>query len=422
MLYNIDSTYFLGLEKMNSSVINILEILNKATTLASVGFSAGYSFNAEKADEYFDELILNANIDSPIFSGIMIIENSGREGIYTVVDGLQRLTTLSLLLSALCESAKNTTKKNEDARFKIFNRYLINDSDVKLQLIGDEHEIYRKIIFSLNLSEKEMQSNLYQTYQQFLSKIRAQKISATSLFKIILKIEFMIVFMESSQFSARELYQSLNANKNDLSQINLISSFISQNCEKSVSLWQRTMAPYQKYGMMNIFKSFMKDYLTIQNNGTLPKENALYNNFKSYFYQISQYRPTHSTIENIYKYSRFYLKILRADFEDFEIKKQFIAINENSGQDAYPYLMEVLDDLENGHIERQILLDILVTINALLANRDENDDSVNFANLSHELNRMIAVKSCTTSEEADNSEDAPDEKKISINELTESSN
>jgi len=398
---------------MNSSIISILEILNQARHLTSVGFSEGYHFDANKTEVYFEDLIQNASLETPIFSGVMIIETSAEDGVFTIVDGLQRLTSLGLLLSALCESTKNTTEKNEEARKKIFSRYLVNEDNntVKLQLALHEQDIYKKIVFSEELRDDETASDLYQTYLRFLNNIRNQEISATKLFKIISKIQFMIIFMYNPQFPSRELYQSLNSNKEDFSQINLITSFISNRCELGMPAWEKTIALYNQLNLTNYFKPFLRDFLTVQNDGIISPMNNLYNGFKTYFYKLSQYQPTQKTIETILKCAQYYLKIIRADFEDTEIQSLVNKINENNGEEAYPYLMEVLDDLTNGHIERQIFVDILTMINNFLSNRDGSEQSiVNFATLSTEINKMIATKNYAVE---------ADENKVTINQLSQ---
>ena len=292
---------------MNSSIINILEILRVAKTLNSVGFSSGYHFDETCADEFFDELIADMSVMEPIFSGIIIIETSSEDEALTIVDGLQRITTLNLLLNALCEVAKNTSKRNEDSRNKIFTRYLVDENRVKLELSGAEYDIYRKIVFSESLTEDEIKSNLYQTYKRFLSKIKLQGLSPTKLFKVISQIQFMVVFVEKSEVSNRELYQSLNESKTDLSQINLITSFVTQCGEESSVAWRRTLHSFEKLELVPVLKQFIKDFLTVQSNGKVPEEKLLYKSFKTYFTKMSKYQSAEQIIENLRKYSQFYL-------------------------------------------------------------------------------------------------------------------
>lgn len=398
---------------MNSSIVNVLEIFNVATSLSSVGFSAGYNYDEANAEEFFDELIENTDSITPIFMGIMIIEEVGEKGNFIIVDGLQRITTLSLILSALCEGYKGTTKKNEDARFKIFTRYLTKGSDVKLQLTESEWEIYQKLVFSEELDEYEAQSNLARAYKLFLSKIKSRKIAATDLFKIISKIQFMVVFMDKSKVSPRELYQSLNDNKNDLSTINLITSFISQKFNPYVHIWNNIVQNYKRLDLSIVLRYFISDFLTVQDRGKIPNQKKLYISFKKYFMKMSRYQSADKILENVDKYSRFYLKIIQADFEDPEIQNQIMLINENNGQDSYSYLMEALDDFENSHICRESFLDILTTINSFLANRNENDSdtTINFASLSEELNKRLTL--------ANDEFQFIDESKLTINEINQ---
>lgn len=394
---------------MNSSVINISEILNNTTELVSAGFSDGYNFDGLNAIEYFDELMEDSTLPSPIFSGILIFEKVKET--YTVIDGLQRITTICLLLCALCENYKNTSKKNKDSIDKIFNRYLINENKAKLNILGEEQKIYKKILFAETLSEKEMESNLYQTYKSFLDKIQKQKMTGTKFFNIISKIQFMVVLADKSEVSMTEIYQSLNKNKNK-AQINLISSFIRQKTLSSTLDWQKTVETYQDSGYADELDGFIKNFLTIQNDGRIPNKNALYNNFKSYFATISKYQDAETIIQNMNSYAHHYLKIIKADFDDPEIKEQILIIKENKGQDSYPYLMEVLDDLANSHINKEVFLDILIMISSFVKNRNENplpDLTIDFASLSKELNKMLTLPDYTPK--------IIDENKLTLNEM-----
>ena len=378
---------------MNSSIISILDLLKTAKNLNSAGFSGGYNLTAEKADEYFDDLIMNSSGSNPIFSGIIIAEEQKNKA-FTIVDGIQRIITFNLLLAALCYCAKNTTLKNEQAREKIFKRYLTFNDDTRLNLISDEQEIFRKIIFSIPISDKEKNTNIFKAFERFVINVKELRVSATELFKVISRIQFIVVFSEPSAVSARELYQSLNKAKSEKIQIRLITSFLNQNCEENLLQWNNSIKRYKNADLNEKFLNFMVDFLTVQNNGKIPANTKVYDSFKHYFYTMNKYQSAETIVDNITRYSKIYLRIIQSDFEDFEIQKRIITINENNGQDAYPYLMEVFDDLENGHIERQIFLDILDMIIDFIKNRQENEDfKVTFASLSSDLNKMIALRS-----------------------------
>jgi len=399
---------------MNSSIINILEILKSAKTLHSLGFSSGYNFDKKNADEYFQELIQNVHPSTPVFAGIIIIEASNDSDEYKIIDGLQRITTLCLLLSALCEVYKGASEKNEDARHKILTRYLSNKTGVKLQLKGQDKKAYTKIVYGEELTKKESQTNLFQSYERFFEQIIEKKISATKLFNIISRIQFMVVLTDPAKVPTRELYQSLNRDKDDLSQIKLITNFILQKSGPAGQIWISVVRSYKKVERPLLTKEFMKNFLTIHNNGQIPSESGLYTGFKNYFAKISAYQSPKQIMNYIKKYSDFYLKIVQADFEDSEIQEQIKMINENNGHDSYPYLMEVLDDFENHLIEREAFLNLLNTINSFIIKRNEDgqsDATISFASLSGELNKMLAMK--------DYKPEILEENKVTINEINE---
>lgn len=392
---------------MNSSIINVSEVLSGAESIFSSGLSDGYNFDDINAIEFFDELIENSTYPSPIFSGILIMQKTCNS--YTVVDGIQRITTMSLLLCALCESYKNTSKKNDEARNKVLNRFLLNGNEPKLQLKQEDQEVYKKILFSQELSEKEDEHNLVQAYRSFLGQMHYKKITGTDLFRVISKIEFMFILVDESEVSTGDLYQALNKDK---SQINLITDFILKKDTKAAHLWYETIRAYNGLGYNGLLESFIRDFLVIQGDGKVPSKNALYNKFKSYFSKISRYRNSNAIIENMCKFAGYYLNIIEADFEDDEVKNQLVILNQNNGRDAYPYLMEVIDDLENNHINLEVFIDILKMINSFVILRQQDtlsEVTVDFSSLSKELNKMLVLKNY-----------APkilDENKISINEI-----
>lgn len=396
---------------MKSSIISISEVLNTAESLISVGFSDGYNFSEASASEYFEELIENSLLPTPIFSGILILEQSGKT--FTIIDGLQRLTTICLLFCALCENYKGTSKNNEEARSKLLDRFLLSNDEPKLKLTSVEHQIYKKMLLSQKLSKEEQTNNLSKTYNKFLEKMKEHRITGTKLFKIISRIQFMTIITDKTEVSAGDLYQTLNVNKSK-AQINLITDFIAQKDKKSLNLWLDVINQYKSFKVFGLLENFVRDFLTIQNDGKIPEKDHLYTNFKSYFAKISVFQDTKSAIKNLCKYAYYYLKIINMDFGQLQIKEQLQILNQNNGTDAYPYLMEVMDDYENGHIDLEIFVNILMMINSFIVQREQNQLSgimVDFATLSKEINKMLVLK--------DYVPQIIDENKLTINEINQ---
>jgi hypothetical protein len=381
---------------MESSVINILEILNKAKSLKAVGFSSEYNFTTERAERLFTEIVQDVDFDVPTFSGILILEHDENTLDYTVVDGLQRITTICLLLCALCNNIKSApvkTPKNEQSRRKIFERYLACNNESKLVLAGHENKIYKKILFDQKLTEVDEASTLYVVYSMFFNKIKDGTISYSLLFKTIANVQFMTVFTPKSKVPLRELYQAVNGANDDLTQVRLITSYIKQISEDAEKLWQKTVEMYEVDGLSNILKYFIRDFLSTQSNGTAPDENNLYKSFNVYCKKMLKYQNVEQIITNMNKYASYYLKIIKSDFEDEEIQNQIVMINENNGQDAYSYLMEVLDDFDNKNISKEMFMELLGIINEFLVARMSNPDiNPDFTSLSKELNMMIVQR------------------------------
>ena len=148
----------------------------------------------------------------------------------------------------------------------------------------------------------------------------------------------------------------------------------------------------------NLLEKFYTDYLTIQNNGVIPKKEDLFLNFVDFYQKAIKFQKKELIIKHVFRYSVYYLKIMFAELSDEEIKKKIIKINEYSAKDAYPFLMEVFEDFEFAHINKAMLLEILDTVIGFIEERNSKKPSqiaLSFAGLSNEINKMLVLKDYT---------------------------
>ena len=127
--------------------INLLDFLNSTHSLHSLDYA---KCNDELVN-FLDLMTEDEQFTQKIDLGIMYV-NQKTSDQYVVIDGMNRLVSLSLLLHAVCECYKKTTKKNESAIKTIRQKYLFDSSKIKFRLNKDDAEIYAKIINGERLS------------------------------------------------------------------------------------------------------------------------------------------------------------------------------------------------------------------------------------------------------------------------------
>lgn len=146
---------------------------------------------------------------------------------------------------------------------------------------------------------------------------------------------------------------------------------------------------------VNLLEQFLVDYLTIQDNGLIPPRDELMKIFVEYYFRATKFQKKEIVLRNIYRYSVYFLKISFGQIPDNEIKEKIDRINKLEAKDAFPFLMEVFEDYDYAHINKNMLLDILDTVIGFINDRNSAEPSqmaVSFAGLSNEINKMMILK------------------------------
>ncbi len=194
------------------------------------------------------------------------------------------------------------------------------------------------------------------------------------------------------------------------------------NRKNSINLFANYFARieenFAKYGLLNKFEDFICDYLTIYSNGNVFDNEDVYVYFRDFYEYASRMKSDENILKHIYRYSTYYLKILTLDIADVDIRRLVEKINKLGATDIYSYLLEVFEDYEFAHINKNMFVDILETVVEYAANRKfSHKESIPFSVLSCELNKMLAMKNYVP--QLDNSEvaDRSVTEKITINDL-----
>ena len=361
-------------------VVNLLEFINSARDL----FTLDYARCDSDLINFLDLMTEDEQFTQKIDLGIVFVNQKNIDQ-YTIVDGLNRILSLSLLLHAVCECYKKTTAQNTKAIKTIRNKYLIHGTKSKLHLNENDSILYNKIINGERLSGHEKAQPMFVLLHNFWSQIKEEKLQASKIFTMLKKVTVTLV--ETDNVSKRNLYYKLN-NSRELNQIALIEDFLRENGIESD--WQDVRKQF--FPNDNDIILFLKDFFVTKFHYKQFHPERLYESFVNYFETMMQYMDEDVLMRRFKRSAGLYYNILNVNFNNDELKRAFIQIKKHSGEDTYAYILDVYEDYYENNISETIFLEILNTIDEYLQNRQSTGKNIEFNELIQYLNAFIACK------------------------------
>lgn len=365
-----------------------------------------YSWTKQQCEQLWNDIIKagqDDKIPGHFIGAIVYIE----KGIYQVssvnqllvIDGQQRLTTLSLLLIALANYFEQLEGTADKTKKRLLNYYLLNseESDVqkyKLYLTQTDKETYFSIIDGIDLP-KNFSPRIFENYKFFEENIKKSNLKPENILKGIQKLFIVDVSLDRNYDNPQLIFESLNSTGLDLSQADLIRNFILMGQESNVQeeLYKKYWFPMEQsfgYDYSSYFDRFMRDFLTIK-TGSIPTMRDVYREFKKYLMNIGD-MPMTEIVKEIKYYSDIYVTIAFARSDDKEINEALNDIIELKVEVAYPFLIQVFSDYLNNIIDKKALLEILRSVESYVFRRavvgiPTNSLNKTFANLYKEINK-----------------------------------
>ena len=293
-----------------------------------------------------------------------------------IIDGQQRLTTINILYVALYRFAKDNSKTQDAERlYNMFltNQYVKNESS-KLKLKQtDTNSVAFKAIMVGSGSEFSVFSNVTENYNYFRCIIKEDN------FELILRglnrLIFVEISLERDKDDPQRIFESLNSTGLDLSQSDLIRNFILMDLppKDQNRIFETIWNPIEENAkdivkQNSLVSEYIRDYLTLRNK-KIPNKSKVYVEFKS-LYDNKKDEAYHQELENIKSLSIHYKKFINpSTVVDPAIKKELEYINRLEINVAYPFLLQVFEDAENGLLAKDELINVLKLIQSYVWRR-----------------------------------------------------
>ena len=284
----------------------------------------------------------------------------------TIIDGQQRLTTLTLIYLALYSLAKEINDEgliNEINETYLINKFASEEEKLKLRPTANNDKALKFLLRNDATEQFNDFSKLITNFDYFKERIN------TEVYRVVMqglsKLMFVEVSLERGKDDPQRIFESLNSTGLKLEQSDLIRNYIlmglSPRDQNRIyqSYWE-IIEKLAKDDISNESKvsDFIRDYLTLENRN-IPNKGKVYLEFKTK-YPTTTLEELEKTLTGIKALVKHYNKLINPKNEsDKEIRLQLEYINKLEINVVYPFLMKVYDDFFNSVISKDIFIKIL---------------------------------------------------------------
>jgi uncharacterized protein with ParB-like and HNH nuclease domain len=284
----------------------------------------------------------------------------------TIIDGQQRLTTLTLIFIALYRLAKkmgNPTLVNRIHKTYLINEFAPETEKLKLKPTENNKNALRHILNSEDEEEFKDYSKIIENFNYFKSNISRENFETIQ--RGLSKLIVVDIALDRQKDNPQRIFESLNSTGLELSPADLIRNYILMGLSRTnqekiyKSYWEviEQNAKDEKSNKSRV-SDFIRDYLTLINK-EIPNKGDVHTKFKSQF-PTTTIEELESILTELKLLVKFYNKLINPKNEtDKEVRTQLEYINRLEINVAFPFLMKVYQDYSNNEIDKQTFISVL---------------------------------------------------------------
>ncbi|MCY7348244.1 MAG: DUF262 domain-containing protein [Pyrinomonadaceae bacterium] len=284
----------------------------------------------------------------------------------TIIDGQQRLTTLTLIFIALYRLAKkmgNPTLVNRIHKTYLINEFAPETEKLKLKPTENNKNALRHILNSEDEEEFKDYSKIIENFNYFKSNISRENFETIQ--RGLSKLIVVDIALDRQKDNPQRIFESLNSTGLELSPADLIRNYILMGLSRTnqekiyKSFWEviEQNAKDEKSNKSRV-SDFIRDYLTLINK-EIPNKGDVHTKFKSQF-PTTTIEELESILTELKLLVKFYNKLINPKNEtDKDVRTQLEYINRLEINVAFPFLMKVYQDYSNNEIDKQTFISVL---------------------------------------------------------------
>lgn len=350
---------------MKATENQLFKFLQKSAQFIIPIYQRQYSWTINQCEQLWKDIVRagTTDLEAHFIGSVVYIER----GLYShsdvpqllVIDGQQRLTSTTLLISALVSELELRSTNSDSPVIestnpkKLKKYYLCNDAEdgdlyYKLLLTKADSSILKSIVDGDLITDQESPSRVIQNYLFFKNKIsNCDNHELSEIYIGLQKLLIVDIALDREHDNPQLIFESLNSTGLDLSQSDLIRNYVLMGLEpkEQEHLYNKYWFPMEsdfghgEYGWL--FNQFMRDYLTLKTYQT-PRINDVYEAFKKYV--SSNNLDIEEVVADVRKHSEFYISFALEREKEPLLLEAFQDLNGYKVDVSYPLILELYHD------------------------------------------------------------------------------
>ncbi|GAA8132408.1 DUF262 and DUF1524 domain-containing protein [Helicobacter pylori] len=344
-----------------------------------------YSWEKEQCKQLWDDIIKIGGNDKMnghfIGSILYVLDGKTPSSPLLIIDGQQRLTTITLLFIALRNHLSEEVEILKKFSRKEIESYLINsnkDGDKKFRLILSESD-KDTLLFLIDKNKRkpnEPSLKIMENFKLFEEWIRKNTDKLETIFKGLEKLMIVWIALKKGKDDPQLIFESMNSKGIELTQADLIRNYIIMETEVEKQedfynqYWRAMEENFKQSEKQSKredpFNKFVRHYLTIK-TGKIPNEKRVYKAFKDY--QQKEGIEIEDLLKDLQKYCGHFCQIAFKKEADKDLNKALSFLVDLEMDVIYPLLLELYSDYSDGVLSKQDFIPIIALIESYICRR-----------------------------------------------------
>lgn len=364
---------------MKAQDLQFTQLIQGAKQFIIPIFQRTYSWKKSHCEQLWDDIMRvgsRPELDSHFIGSAVYIpeqETSAAITRWLVIDGQQRITTITLLLLALMRKLKaddldTPISAAEMEDYYLLNRYGKGEQRYKMLLTKTDKDTLIALLDDKTIPELASQ-RILENFKFFTDKIAVADLDV--IYTGIQKLMIVDVRLQQGIDNPQMIFESMNSTGKALTQADLIRNFVLMGLphEEQTTLYEEYWRPMEQlFGAESYnshFDEFMRFFLVIHTGSYRIKKDEVYTEFKAY----SRKFQTEDLLKILLEFAGYYCAIALAKEKDPELSLVFKDIRELRADVCYPLLMEVYEDFSHERISKDEFIEIVLLVESYVFRR-----------------------------------------------------